>query len=289
MTLLERPAYLPFMEPRTAKAPGLSPLCPEMWTVRDADYAAQMAYRAELLRERRPIVIDEVPECAAPAQDLLTELLGHIATCPGFHVGDRHVQRPDGVAVELNPHDPFGTIGNLVCEDFCLLDRPEGTDEYRLVGAVLVFPSRWSLAEKLGHPLTIIHDPVPDYDETLARRVNRVFDTLRPGRGLVRINWLVHATSELHLPLGLELKKSGWSEPSDTLFLRTERQTLVRLPRTGSVAFGIKTSVSPLASLVPSEARALEAALGHHTDRSVDYHGGPALYDAARRLLAKIT
>jgi hypothetical protein len=49
-------------------------------------------------------------------------------------------------------------------------------DEHVLTAAVLCFPASWHLADKIGRPLTTIHVPVKVYDETLARRVQRLFD-----------------------------------------------------------------------------------------------------------------
>ncbi|MEZ5865467.1 MAG: DUF3445 domain-containing protein [Geminicoccaceae bacterium] len=41
---------------------------------------------------------------------------------------------------------------------------PEG---YRLVGAFVAFPSRWSLAEKIGRPMPAIHAPVPGLEAAI--------------------------------------------------------------------------------------------------------------------------
>ena len=142
------------------------------------------------------------------------------------------------------------------------------------------------MSVKVGRPLTVIHEPVHDYDDTLARRVNRVFETLRPERPLVRVNWLVHPTAELFLPLGHGEK----TEPDDAaigpLYLRTERQTLVRLPRTGAVVFGIKTSITPVSCLTPEQAEALYHALAELDDETMQYRARSRALEAALERLA---
>ena len=39
--------------------------------------------------------------------------------------------------------------------------QDSSTQQYRLLGGVVCFPSHWSVLEKLGQDLPTIHDPVP--------------------------------------------------------------------------------------------------------------------------------
>lgn len=282
MIVLEHAPHTPFMDPRTARPPGLSPLDMREWTVRLPDFDAQMAYRRRLLAERPEVVLGALPDGEEPALELLEMLLAHL--------GDPRPLAPEERFCALT------AIGRLVAEDFCLLlpDAPSG--EHRLVAAVLCFPSRWLLSEKLGRPLTPIHAPVPDYAEALGRRVNRVFEALRSERPLVRVNWTVQPTAELFLPQSETQKSAAPGSPPASaapgsggpFFLRTERQTLVRLPRTGAVAFGIKTSVTPVERLSPAVAAALVEALRGLDEGMVVYKGGRARVDAAIARLAQI-
>jgi hypothetical protein len=288
MTLLDRPPYTPFTDPRLARPPGLMPLDPAEWFVVHGDFAGQMAYREKLLTERRDTVFALLPEGCAAAGELLEAVLDTIAALPGYRFGDGAVIRPDGVRVSLDPDDPLATAGRLVADDLCLLLPDRQAGEYRLAGAVLCFPSRWMLAEKVGRPLTAIHDPVPDYDATLMRRVNRVFEALRAGRPLWRVNWLVHATPELHLPLGLSEEIIAPDDPARGLYLRTERQTLTRLPKSGAVVFGIKTSVSPVDGLTAAEAAALRGEMAAQDAGTIAYKSGADVYSAALDRLGEI-
>ncbi|MEM9147158.1 MAG: DUF3445 domain-containing protein [Pseudomonadota bacterium] len=283
--LLDRPPYLPFLEPRTARPPGLMPLGAAPLVAADPDFAAQMAERARLLRA----VPDTVLACLPDGHALAAELLDHViaATRHPFAWQDGTWLRPDGEAVPVDRGRPLESLGRMTAEDWCLLCP--GPAEYRLVAAVLCFPSRWSLAEKLGRALTSIHAPVPDYAGDLARRVNRMFEALRPERPVWRVNWLVHAQSALHLPLREEEKVARERiGPETPLYLRTERQTLSRLPRTGAVAFGIKTSLSPLEALSAPEAAALARELGALEAPTIAYRSGGDLQAEAFRRLANM-
>ena len=130
-------------------------------------------------------------------------------------------------------------------------------DEHVLTGAVLCFPASWSLQEKIGRPLIGIHRPVETYDADIARRVQRMFDALRPDQPLWRMNALVYANPELHQP---RREEDPRSDRRGGQFLRAERQTLLRLPLTGAVLFAIHTYVVPLSALTEPERQGLDAA-----------------------------
>ncbi|MEL7468324.1 MAG: DUF3445 domain-containing protein [Pseudomonadota bacterium] len=271
--LLDHAPYTPFMQRRTAKPPGLSPLDMDAWTVRLPDFEAQMARRREVLRDHPEVAIGSGHDAEEPVLELLSMLKAHLGLDPAI--------------TQLEEYCAWTAIAHLVAEDFCLLLPDKNSGEYKLIGAILCFPSRWLLSEKMNRPLTIIHDPVPDYDDALARRVNRVFEALHQDRPLVRINWLVHPTAELFLPIGLSDKLMQAAPVGGPLYLRTERQTLVRLPRSRAVAFGIKTSVCPLECLTPAQAQGLHAALLDEDDDILTYRGG-STRDHARNVLAQV-
>ena len=62
------------------------------------------------------------------------------------------------------------------------------------------------------------------------------FDALHPDRPVVRCNWLLHTDPELFMPFGREGQQPrvARADPDGPIYLRTERQTLVRLPRISS-------------------------------------------------------
>jgi Haem-dependent oxidative N-demethylase, alpha subunit-like len=231
----------PWAKPHTARLPGLSPVAPGEWLLVDEAYGAQMAYRDRLLAERRAAV--HVLDAAArpAAAELLAAVLTEVLAKPGFARDGDAVIRPDGVRVTIDSGDPLATAARLVQEDLVILEKPVGAAEHVLTGAVLCFPASWTLAEKHGRPLTAIHVPVPVYDGEIARRVQRLFDGLQPGRPIWRANALVYADPDLHQP-----RREGEERalpPGGARWLRAERQVLNRLPETGAVVFSIHTYV----------------------------------------------
>jgi hypothetical protein len=221
------------------RLPGARPLDPRDWLVVDEAFAGQMALRDALVGERRAEVIALDVAARDAAAELLEVVLGELAANSLYAVGGEAVRRPDGVTAAVDRADPMGTLGRLVAEDLCLLQKRGA--EHVLTGAVLCFPSRWVLAEKFGRPLTRIHRPVAPYDDGIARRVERLFAGLRPGRPLWRANLVRHRDPALFQPVP-EMQKDR-EETANAGYLRSERQCLLRLPGTGAVVFSIHTTL----------------------------------------------
>jgi hypothetical protein len=251
--LQERLFDAPWGEPSFRRLPGMRPVGADEWILVDEAYPGQMALRDRFLALRREEVVAALPKAREPANEMLEMTLATLARRSDFTVGPAFVTRPDGVAVPVEPGDPFGTVGRLLQEDVCLLEKRG--EEHVLTGAVLVFPSGWTLGQKIGRPLLRIHAPVAPYDDETGRRVQRLFDGLKPGRPLMRANLLWHGSPALHQP-----RREGEPKPlaaQGDRYLRSERQCLVRLPRTGAVIFTIHTCVVEAARLAPGERAAL--------------------------------
>jgi len=241
---------LPFDPHAPRRLPGTQPLDPDDWTMTDDAYAGQMAVRAGLLADRPDIVLQCDPTAMDAAGELLEIVLDLFRRDPGrgFAVDGDRVRRPDGVSVTVEADAPLRTLGHLLQEDLCLLEKRG--EEHVLTGAVLCFPASWRLDEKFLRPLVAIHDPVHDYDDGVARRVQRLFDGVQPGRPLWRFNRLWYQDAALHQPRSVHERRPG-SRATDGPYLRCERQTILRLPRTGAVVFAIHTFVLARADVPP--------------------------------------
>lgn len=243
----------PWSVPAMARLPGVQPLDMGDWLQRDDAFAAQMALCDRLIATRRDAVYRALDGVSDAAAELLALILDHLG--PGYVRDGDTVTRPDGVAVDLGADDPLVSAARLVQEDLCLLQAGPG-GEHVLTGAVLCFPASWTLAEKLGRPLSAIHAPVDSYTPDMAARVQRLFDAIRPGRPLWRQNALRYADPALHQPRSEAAPRddSGRATP----YLRSERQCLIRLPRTGAVAFTIHTYVLRIDALPPMQRAGLD-------------------------------
>ena len=168
-------------------------------------------------------------------------------------------------------------------EDMCLLTLESGEDQYRLVGAAVVWPSDWSPADKIGLPLTALHAPIQGYEEHLASGVDRFMAKLKPGAIYGRCNWFIAATGERRWVAGPPSQVFAHVTPEnagEALFVRSERQTLRRLPETGAILFTIGVYIAPLARLRPDNLQRLTHALQSLLHGEGDRRGAGAYADA---------
>ncbi len=165
-------------------------------------------------------------------------------------------------------------------EDLCLLTKRPNEDVYRLIGAAVAWPSDWRPAEKIGLPLRALHAPIQGYEEHLATGVDRFMETLRAGQIYGRCNWFIAATPERRwLPDRPPQEAFAHVTPEnagETLFVRSERQTLRRLPQTQAILFTIGIYVAPLGSLSPANIAMLGRAVQTLVSGEGDRRGAPA-------------
>ena len=131
------------------------------------------------------------------------------------------------------------------------------------------------MAEKFGKALEAIHGPVPGFSGGTrnATIMNRIFDNLTPEAPVVRWNWSVYGTNELHHP-----HMSPPRRFDDGLYLRLERQTLRKLPVSGDILFTIRIYIDPLEALTRRDdgadlARAIAAQIEALSSEELDYKG----------------
>ena len=217
---------------------GLPGIAPEKgaWLRVDEAYGPQMQRRAEVLASHGADVL--YGDGTDAAWELLEAALEEGAAL-GFQREGEIVTRPDGVEIAIGA--PLQTLGHLFQNDFVLMEK-QG-EEHVLTGAVLCFPASWRLAEKAERPLIAIHDPVDVYDPTVAKRVQRLFDGVQVGRPLRRYNRLWYADAELHQPRSRTAPREVPDGPGDAQYMRSERQTIIRLPQTRACVFAIHTYV----------------------------------------------
>lgn len=226
---------LPYDIHNSRALPGISLFEMGDWLAVDDAFADQMTERARLLTHHRSDVLALDETARSAAVELLDLVLTH--AYPG---AANQVVRPDGVAVVIDRDDPLGTLGHLIQEDLCILQKCG--DEHVLTAAVLCFPASWTLSEKFMRPLIGIHEHVAEYDGGLAKRVQRLFDGVRVGRPMWRFNALWYQDPSLHQPRSIHDKRTQLDE-AEAQYLRSERQCILRLPETGAVVFSIHTYV----------------------------------------------
>ena len=168
-------------------------------------------------------------------------------------------------------------------EDMCLLTRRDGEDQYRLVGAAVAWPSDWTPNDKIGLPLRALHAPIQGYEEQLATGVDHFMAKLKPGPIYGRANWFIAATNAKRWVAERPEQAFAHVMPEnagETLFVRSERQTLRKLPQTGAILFTIGIYVAPLGELSHDNQQRLATAVASLIDGEGDRRGAGAYADA---------
>lgn len=246
--------HAPWMDPPAWRLPGAQPLDPATWLVVDDAFAGQMALREQLIEDRLEAVHALLPEARPAAEECLDAVLGFLADAPGYGIETDSILRPDGVRVKIDRSAPLVTLGRIIQEDICLMMPGDG--EHVLGGAILCFPASWTLEQKVGRPLMRIHKTVPKYDGDVGRRVQRLFDAIRVERPMWRANAHLEDSPDLFTP---RLEDTPHPKKSAAPpYLRSERQTLMRLPITGAVVFGIHTWMVAVRDLTKAQRGTLD-------------------------------
>lgn len=250
-------AVAPWMDALGARLPGLQPVAPGEWLLRDEAFAAQMAYRDRLIDRRFDDVAVLHASPSQPDVSLLAAVLEELEGAPGYRRRDRRVIRPDGEEVDVPALPPLIAAARLAQEDMLILENSDRG--YVLTSGVLCFPASWTLRQKIGRGMVGIHAPVDRYDEGIGKRVDRILSALQPGQAVWRANVLCYNDPQLFQPR-LESERRPFN-PGKPLWVRVERQTVKRLSPADAIVFTIHTHVVPMSALTPEQAATLPEAV----------------------------
>lgn len=223
----------------------------------DVDYQLQMRFvrgevaafyapgehHAEVLEQRRVwLELDEESYLALrPAGEaMLDEAIGlaiDLGTLEGKWMKEDFQQLEAGERCRL--------LGEMWEADFLLM-KPDDEGVFRLFGGCLCFPSHWDLRSKMERSMLEIHGPVPGLNETMGRQIDGFLRRIKPGISWERFNWGLSGSPELNQHPSRELPRLGPEVELDDVWWRLEEQSLVALPESGGVLFGIKLVVKPL-------------------------------------------
>lgn len=145
------------------------------------------------------------------------------------------------------------SMRNLACAwepDLLVLRAPSPALQPRLLAGAVCFPSSWALGEKMGEPLDSIHAPVPTLNESFANPVQQFLARIKPGISWERINWGLSRSPELNQHPARQLPRLDASVDLNQVWFRAEYQSLIALPKTNAVLFGIRLAIEPLSRLL---------------------------------------
>ncbi len=258
---------------------GLNPLENTGWIEVDGQFSNYLENKRKLYEQNPARVYAALDESADARRELCNRLLDHLLQ----HIPQHYQLDADdtltchGLASTKASELDLWQASLWVQEDLCLMQKMGS--QYHLTAASLCAPSEWLLADKIGRPIADIHAPVPGLNSRLGKQIDHIFDKLSPLRPYQRFNWSIKDTS------ALALFPDQPTESDNELYLRVERQTLSRLPRSDAIAFTIRVYIYPLQMLTasPGALSALLDAVHGLSAAEVRYKSMDRLYPRLRQ------
>nr|POF04707.1 hypothetical protein CFP56_73825 [Quercus suber] len=251
---------------------GLRTMPWDEWIELDNDYLKFHADKKRRISERgaRCCRTDPSPQVMDGAIELLEELASYLPerypsmftkTAVGVTNTVTHETfdvRATHLTMNGTREDPMQLAARLVQDDLALMFERADGQYYLLAGAILL-AGFWRLEDKFGLPLAEIHTSgdVPGYERKLAKGMHNFFRRVQPDKPVLRNNYFLQVDDQLAWSPSIGSEDSddvGWfsAEKNRAIehhFFRSERQSLRRLPRSGAVAFTIRTYFLPVTAL----------------------------------------
>jgi hypothetical protein len=160
---------------------GLSKFEGDNWLTIDDQYNSEHTLRSKHLSEALPSVVQCLAGSEHACQEVLLEVSSFLAfryprlfTFTGDGLGRMIHNLRTGESFSVNNHKrPLEAAARLAMEDFNVLYKDPGDDEYRLKASATLFPAGWRLEERIGSTLAVLHDPVPGWEQTVKPYVMR--------------------------------------------------------------------------------------------------------------------
>jgi dimethylamine monooxygenase subunit A len=303
--MTDQPDYQPYLAGAFRWRLALRPLDLQHWIEFGDDYNHEMDVKTSLFAQHPATVNANIPGSEDEASEVLEYLVDFlISTRPDWfsREGNEIVNHHRHERLTVSPNSagqwhehPIVICGRLIQEDLALLVERDGQLVFG-AGSV-AFPNRWDLTSKLGLTMSEVHAPVDRLNDQLQDPIDSFFGRLKPEKSFWRTGWGVLETDDLYQPVdGTAATSPGYpsvGDPAagDQLFLRVERETIRRFPRTNCVLFTIRTYVRPLSHLVdrPHDAHRLADALANLPDDVRDYKRTTELTEAAVHWLQSVT
>ncbi|CAH6722258.1 hypothetical protein CLIB1444_08S05402 [[Candida] jaroonii] len=155
--------------------------------------------------------------------------------------------------------DPMKLAALLVQDDLAIMmESKDG--QYILKGGAIILPGFWKFRDKFNMTLENIHTSgdVPKFKEKLQSGMEKFFVRLTCDKPVVRNNYFLQTDDQLgwSVSIGNEFKgKVGWGTADEAteiekIHLRSERQSLRRLPKSGAIIFTVRTYFIPITEIV---------------------------------------
>lgn len=280
----------------------------DSWIELDNEWSKFHDEKVKRLAERGTELFGTEPE----AQDAVFELLEEFRSYLPNRYPQLFEQTPKGLKnlktgenfefMGLKPsemaEDPMVMAAKMVQDDLAIMmEGPSG--EYFLKAGAIILPGFWRFRDKYGLSLNQIHTTgdVPQYKQKLQNGMSKFFTRLTCDKPVVRNNYFIQLDDVLGWSKSIgneDTETVGWytaekAATAESLFYRSERQSLRRLPRSGAVVFTIRTYFAPIPQICeePYIPRRLLEGIESWSDDVKEYRGYEKFKDAILPYLEK--
>jgi hypothetical protein len=266
----QKPPHFPFEDPPFRLSMGLLKIPEAEWfEIFDLqERAIQMAEKRKLLADNQDDVFISDPSAIMASTEVLNLMLEYLPSIrPELYSRGKDTIKLEShtmfdgeewsTDLKINKMHPLDLAARLVQEDLVIMFPPEERKSaWWLAAGSVAFPSRWSLKEKFGQSMDLIHAPVPSYKEQLQASTNGFFDQMPVNEIFSRRNWSLHDNPSLRQD-GTEKMSEGPRVTSvnagEYLWLRVERQTIRKLKESGAILFTIRIHLRQLKHVIKFE------------------------------------
>ena len=239
------------------------------WIELDNHYPRFHSDKVRRIAERGDKCCKTAPEAYDGAVELLEEFVKYLpARYPSLYrktsVGMDNLWSGERFNIVERPliEDPMQMAARMVQDDLALMFEKADGQYYLLAGAILL-AGFWRLSDKFGMPLSEIHTSgdVPQFRAKLEKGMTNFFRRIKPEDAVVRNNYFLQVDDDLAWSHSIGAEDDAtpaWSTAQKNKAIahhhfRSERQSLRRLPRSGAVAFTIRTYFHPITDIADED------------------------------------
>ncbi|KAF2120187.1 hypothetical protein BDV96DRAFT_674465 [Lophiotrema nucula] len=255
----------PFRErPPNYMQMGLKKLDIDAWLTVDKNYRDQHGVRKKLLDRKKEEVLQVTDDGEEACIELMEEVVGFLVKkYPKYF---QLVER-DGRTKVLNaimeeefcvqrPYEmhPLEVCARLANEDFNILFKSEFSGEHVLAASATLFPAGWRLRERIGTSVSLLHNPVPQWQDIPDILSHSYFTRLSETSCMERHSFFIQINPGdrtlqdllfIQNPQDFFPGRISALSPSH-IIVRRERQSFRRLPKSNTVVFTVKTTMQRL-------------------------------------------
>lgn len=200
--------------------------------------------------------------------------------------GEKYIRiKTTGEVYPIKSDNPLKYASLLIQDDMAIMIEGVDDGQYYLKAGAIVIPGLWRLEDKFNKSLADIHlsGNVPQYAEKLHHSMDKFFQKMSPESPIYRFAYFIQTDGALAWSAIMGPEETYGEERYDNIakpmlsieqiHLRTERQTLRRLPRSGAILFTLHPYVTPIVEIAkePGVAGRLASAIRSWTEDADEY------------------